>query len=616
MQESFVYDKFQRVNMSHPVGSFVNILVLGDAGAGKTTLCHVIRDKSLVSLSIVEKCTRAIKKAFGGDMKIPQVKNSTAGIIPTKFHGKHLGNVIVHDFAGQPEYFSSHAAVAENLLQQCGAVFVIVINLTQNLSQQIQYWLNMYTNEHQKVSSECHLIVIGSHADKIEQSKLKHLLSHLESCASKELSKSGFKVDTCIFSLDCRLLSGGNLKAFISKLSSLCMSIRNKQSPRISLYCNFLYSLLEAKASDSNVWALHELTDLCDKSRQEGVILPDDIVPSLKTLHSTGLIMYLENGKDIKKSWVVVSREILLTEVNGILFAPSNFVEHADIASNTGIITVGALQQLFSHHSIDMLIMFLKSMKLCEEFDETILKATSLESIASNDIDCHEKLLFFPSLIDEKRPQELNSRNFTLGWCYRTNLSASFPVRFLHVLLLHLAYGYALPVSSVCPLLPPGLQRRCFVWINGIHWYNDDGVEILVEQVEDNQCVIVLMSSESSAEEDIVQLHCKLIHSITSLQHEYCPMLQCTEYLIDPSELHYPLDNPSQLTCYSMENIISHICKGKKFILCESKFEKGPIKIIDILSIEPRKYWSIFKKLHNSSALVTNTGKVLNTCNV
>ena len=309
--------------------------------------------------------------------------------------------------------------------------------------------------------------------------------------------------------------------------------------------------------------------------------------------------------------WIVVNKEILLAELNGTLFAPSGFALHEGVASNTGIITICALHKLFPHYSVDMLIMFLRSMKLCEEFDETLLEATNLINNYAN-----EKILFFPALIAEKRPQELNGRKFTIGWHYRIHSGISFPVRFLHVLLLHLAYGYALPVSSVCPLLPPGLQRRCFVWINGIHWYDNDGVEILVEQVEDNQCVLVLMSSESSAEEDMVQLHCKLIHCITSLQHEYCPVLQCTEYLIDPSELHYPLDNPSQLTCYSMENIISHICKGKKFILCESKFEKGPIKIMDILSIEPRKYWSIFKKLRNSSAFVTNTGKVLNTCNV
>ena len=81
----------------------------------------------------------------------------------------------------------------------------------------------------------------------------------------------------------------------------------------------------------------------CDESRQEGVPLPDNIVPLLETLHSVGLIVYLENKEDPTKCWVVVSKEILVSEVDGILFAPSYFKEHRDIASNTGIITSSAL---------------------------------------------------------------------------------------------------------------------------------------------------------------------------------------------------------------------------------------------------------------------------------
>ena len=559
-----MYEMFQQVKVSHPVGLFVNILFLGNAGAGKTTLCEVI--KSSANLSKVRKWTKmtlAWMIGHGSEEMVQQVQSTpTAGIVPDKLHHTHLGNVIIHDFAGHQEYYSSHSAVLEDLLQQCGSVFVVLINLTQNLSQQIQFWLNnmyMYINGHQKVSSECYLIVIGSHADEVEQSQLKNRLLSLERCASNELSKSGFKV-SAIFNLDCRLLSGGNLEAFISKLSSLCASIRNKQSTAISLYCNFLYSLLEAHVS---ACTLPQLIGLCDRSCQKCVLLPDDILPLLKTLHSIGLIIYLENEQDVMKSWIIVKKKVLLTDVNGILFAPSNFIGHADhktntgIANNTGVITTSALHHLFPQHSVDMLISFLKSMKLCEEFDDTLLKATNL--IIS---DANETLLFFPALIAEKRPQELNGRKFTMGWCYRINSGILFSVRFLHVLLLQLAYRYALqiPVRSTndCPSLPPGLQRRCFVWINGIHWYNANGIEIIVE-VENKQCVIVLIRSFASkpgTEEDMVQLHCELIHTIISLQREHCPTLECTEYLIDPSELHYPC-KVSQLTCYSMETLIS-----------------------------------------------------------
>ena len=574
-----VIDKFEQVKVSHPVRLFVNILLLGNAGAGKTTLCQVIQQRSALHVT--------------AQQTIEQVKFSTAGIVPTKLWDKHLGNVIIHDFAGQPAYYSSHTAIIENLLETCGAVFVVLINLTQDLSQQVRFWSSIVINEHHKVSSECHLIIIGSHADQVSN-QLKRKLFILESHISKELEQRGCTVSS-IFHLDCRLLSSDNLEAFVTCLSSLCASIRKKQSPAISLYCNFLYSLLEAKVSKDNVCTLYKLISLCDESEQESVPLPDDIVPLLKTLHSTGLIMYLENNKDVSRSWIVVNKEILLTEVDGILFAPSSFIEHRDIASNTGIITSRALCQLFSHHSVDMLILFLKSMKLCQEFDETLLKVTNLDVKSKESLGSGDKLLFFPALIEETRPQEIN-RTFQIGWCLKFISGIAFSIRFLHILLLNLAYGYAVPfIDSDHPLLPDGLQRLCYVWVNGIHWYNEDGVETLVEQVEDNQCVMMLMCCQSGAEEDMIQLHCKLIGNIISLQQEYCPMLECTEYLIDPSELQYPLDKPSQRTRYNMEQLRCHISQKKENIRSDNNYRKQAVYISDLLPIEPSKYLNILK---------------------
>ena len=146
-----IFHQFERVHISHPVGSFVNVFLLGHTGAGKTSLCHVLKERS--SFFKIGKFVKG-------------VKTLTAGIVPNKLRDhKSLGNVIVHDFAGQPEYYSSHAAILESLLENCGAVFVVVINLTQDLSQQVRFWSGIVRNECQKaVSSECHLIVIASHA--------------------------------------------------------------------------------------------------------------------------------------------------------------------------------------------------------------------------------------------------------------------------------------------------------------------------------------------------------------------------------------------------------------------------------------------------------------------
>ena len=54
---------------------------------------------------------------------------------------------------------------------------------------------------------------------------------------------------------------------------------------------------------------------------------------TLRHLHRTGLIMFLETPRG---SWIVVKKESLLAEVNGIIFAPESFKIHQDLASNTG----------------------------------------------------------------------------------------------------------------------------------------------------------------------------------------------------------------------------------------------------------------------------------------
>ena len=576
-----IYDKFERVRISHPVGSFVNIFLLGDTGVGKTSLCHVLKERSSLHVKTV---TGWFERVRLGKL-VKRVKTHTAGIVPNKFQDESLGNVIVHDFAGQPEYYSSHTAVLETLLRNSGAVFVVVINLTRDLSQQVRFWLSVVRNECQKaVLSECHLKIVASHVDVVKLDEKFQM--------KMELADAGHS-DAPIFPLDCRLRSSNNLDSFVESLSHSCTSVRNKQSPAISLYCNFLYSILEAKVSEDNVCTLEKLTSLCKQSRREGVPLPDDIVPLLKTLHSSGLIVYLENKEDPAKSWIVVRKEILLAEVDGVLFAPEYFKEHRKIASNSGIIMSRALEMVFSHDP-NMLIAFLQSMKLCETLDTRLLKVTNLTLIREDSLHISDQLLFFPSLIAEERPQSVEGV-FEIGWCLKITSGHSFSVRFLHLLLLNLAYQYSKAVSKQKPLVPHTLERQCSVWKKGIQWNNDDGIKTLVELTEDYQCVMMLMCCREGAKEKMVKLHLELTKAITDLQEECCPLLGCKGYLLSPCELQYPMERPSDLTRYDMERLLDRISQDEALILCETKPDKEAAKITELLPIEPKKYLKLYK---------------------
>ena len=123
----------------------------------------------------------------------------------------------------------------------------------------------------------------------------------------------------------------------MNKLSSSGESIRSTSGRNLSLYCHMMYGLLEERKENiltlSDVMSAtksHNEYNLSDK--REDVL--DEVLDVLHSLHSIGLISVL---KSEDKVCVVVNKGILLTEVDGILFAPETFKEHVDIASNTGI---------------------------------------------------------------------------------------------------------------------------------------------------------------------------------------------------------------------------------------------------------------------------------------
>ena len=53
-----------------------------------------------------------------------------------------------------------------------------------------------------------------------------------------------------------------------------------------------------------------------------------------------GRIMYIMNPKDIAKSWIILDQAALLSEVNGVLFAPEDFQQHCNLANATGVVPV------------------------------------------------------------------------------------------------------------------------------------------------------------------------------------------------------------------------------------------------------------------------------------
>ena len=321
-----VFAKFSKLKTCFSVDSYVNVVLLGNPGAGKSTLAQVIIQ------------TSSGRHLLGWFRKVEGVELHTAGIVPARIEHKELGNIILHDLAGQAEYYSSHIAVLENLLQDYPAIFINFVNLHEEEAlTSLHKWITVIENVSQNVQSPCHVITVASHVDTITPNEfftvkkqiLEILSSRLECCNILNVGLMG---------LDCRKLDGDGFSSFMIAFTKSCRAIRNANSINTNLYCRMLYTFLESKSK--RVYRLDKLCHLMSFSKvTENHFVPhkqEEILETLSSLHSTGLITLLKNENTPGNSWVVVDKRVLLAEVNGVLFAPEKFKQYHDISSNTG----------------------------------------------------------------------------------------------------------------------------------------------------------------------------------------------------------------------------------------------------------------------------------------
>ena len=96
-------------------------------------------------------------------------------------------------------------------------------------------------------------------------------------------------------------------------------------------------------------------------------------------------------------------------------FAPEHFKQYRQVASNTGIVPIATLEELFPQYSPEMLVGCLESLEFCHPVDPSALQATNLKATSPSP-PSGANHLFFPSLVKVHRPSDLPSSSF--GWCH------------------------------------------------------------------------------------------------------------------------------------------------------------------------------------------------------
>ena len=559
----------------YPVHTFTKLILTGDSGAGKTTIAQLIiqATHSNASHNIFGRLGKMLRSA---DL-VTEVERFTAGIIPHHIKSE-LGNFVVYDFAGQQEYYSSHAAILEQVMRSSAAIFICMIDLNKSedeIGESLHYWLS-FINNACNTERRSHVAIVGSHADQVRSLELREKNSLLQSIAARRVKCQEYV--GCV-AMNCRLVDTAASRQLISILTNSQKAIITSQ-PLISIDCHLLYAFLCTKMKVVGC-TLSDLTSAIAKEYfpfRSGSFpvkqsyLPNDpsvLTKLLTILSDKGLILFIQDSQST--SWVVVKTKALLNDINGTLYAPDHFKEHRDLASNTGIVPACKLREVFPQYNPEMLHGFLTSLSFCRLVYPSVLQYTNLQtnsSISTTD------LFFFPGLVQTERPDSLTQDGtLQFGWCLGcVDRNQFFGSRFLHLLLLSVAYRFPLAARhSPSPSLQQ-LERRCTIWKNGISWRDADNITTVVELFDKNRWVLVAMSTSEDRPVEHAKLRSSIISLVHGLQQEYCSSLQLRECLISPSLIQqYPLVDLPDTELFDIQDVAVSILLRKPSILSQSK---------------------------------------------
>ena len=471
-----------------------------------------------------------------------EVKPLTAGIDSYILKSKTIGNLVLYDLAGQSEYYFSQSVIMETVMRKTPAIFINLVDLSKSdkeIEQAVHYWLTFIVNAASKASGNSCVIMVGSHADILSDKKLETKTNLVKDLMDRRIKKLNFDF---FMSMDCRR---GNDDNFLPILAQCHHTISANSQP-VSIYCHMVYSFLQTKI-DKTACQFYELISYV--SKEESLVTLDHSLLSefLEYLSNKGLIIYIKNNQCLKNSWIVIKREVISKDINGELYKPKYFRGHHPIASSTGIIRMSSLSELFPQYDLDMLVELMVGLEFCHPVDLSDTK-TNLHPIDSTSVeDATDNYLFFPSLLNTERPQAFpsepqlsESELVGFGWClgcieYEYQF---FTSRFLHVLLLRLAYTFPLPSENYAKTHTLSrLERRCTVWTNGISWQNEDGISTVVEIIQQKRWVVVTMSHDKIMCTPVeYSKHCSaVIRLVLNLQKELVPEFDTVECLISPT---------------------------------------------------------------------------------
>ena len=604
---------FVECETKQSVQTYINIFIVGNPESGKSTLVKAICEEATGILwKIIPKQLRRVRN----------VPLHTAGIIPTTFRSKTFGNTVLYDLAGQVEYYTSHAAVIQSTVISTPPAFIVVVNLSESeekISRTLRYWWSFIDNHAARSSAPPQVIVVGSYADIVNstgrgaQEKLTQMSTLL-----KQMSTSFHFAGQV--PLDCRDPASRKLQHLCFLVNQSCTVLR--QTADVDLRCHMLYAFLLERFKGRVACTV---ADVAVSIRENRELLPENsthLIPLISTLSDKGLLFLVKGGERYADWWIILQKQTLLCEMNGMIFAPKSFRQHKDLSWSTGVVPFSELKKEFSDYNPNMVSEFLVHLEFCFKIEDHETLALLKDEAEDTSPDVSEEYYFFPALVSVENPLHVWEQDGAMvckcGWYYQCIQHDQFlATHFLHVLILRLAFTFALKLDpGDCREDSLAICRKCSVWKHGIAWLNGDSIETVVEVGLQYQSVIVMMHCPTHKEAKCVQLRSEVIQKVLQVKDEHCKPVKMSESFIHPTDVNYPfMHYVEDIKFYSFTGIARTIVKGEENALDQRG--RHPIPVQDLLLFDPDTGTELLRELFSERHSVDETvrSQVLETLN-
>ena len=571
------------------------VFVVGNVGSGKSTLIESLkREGFFSSLNEVSEAT---------------VPPHTSGIVPSEHYSKTTGRVLYYDFAGDPEYYSSHSAIMSNVMQsEHGTnVCMVLTNLTKDIKfihKELGYWFSFISYHIINRSIKCKVVVIGSHVDLIADAGTKMKLDTLSQFVHEYLSdtpKATLKFEVIdILTLNCRQPWSSR-----SVRNTLVQTIKKATRYYLSGEAAILLGLLE---KDFKNVITCKLQTLLTHIEETGIHLPNtasSLYPIVRKLHTVGLLMTIRKHEDsrLEDTLLLLDVSKLTSEVHKRLFSGSTAKDPLSSSSTNlhsasmGILPHTYLKSILPKHiTTDCLV----QLQYCQEFSHAEVKSD--HSVVPTEDSSAPSLLYFPAMCTTERKGSIVTPDdyiYSIGWFAECqNKFGYFPSRFLHVLLLRLAFKFAHPVapSETEGETEPDVDIiksncGCTMWKNGIHWHMEEGVECIVELVSNSKGLVVITKSTIEEERKCkcTEMLFKIINMALQAKEEFCHTISLKQYLmpLGANNISSFIDRDKLFDLNDVDRVLR---EGKAVVLSITR--RWPIETSRLTHMKRYTFWS------------------------